>query len=631
MIRAIGFSGCNSYIDSNGAPLWALLDLSRFNVFIGENNSGKSRFVRRIINEKECLLISGDVGDASGYIASCLRGIQATCESINRSRETANIDLSFNEAYEKLRTGDGYGLFELVYGSIVNWLNLESVKNNVKDRVKGFQNDIIMGLRNLELSLAEGAQSSMVGKSSINILNGKCFYIPVLRGIENFDTYFNKEILNPINEALLNRDQWRAVDEYAKSSEHIYGDKINKTYAVDKKFIFTAENLYEDIKRKLLGDEDERAQIKDFQDFISDMFYGGEGFTIYPRERKDSSGGYLAVKIGASKERALYDLGDGIKQMITILYKVFEYRKKEAVFIIEEPELNLHPGLQKKLIGILKSEIFEKHQFFIVTHSNHILESFVGYESCSVYKIKNTSKANNKFQIVRTDNHDYEILDLLGVSNISVMLANSLIFVEGLSDKIIIQKYLEVYFSEKKLDYQEGLHYSFAETGGGNIAHWNFIRNFSDRDIENIKASDFSRNSFVICDGDGGKKQNRKKKIEAMVGEENFFELPVREIENTISRSVLEKALFGASEPKIRKQYEENSEKNGYYNQRYIGTFIDNHYVLGKKIAASSGTISDKVNFALKVVSSIHAYSDLSDNARLLCDKIADFISRSNL
>ena len=629
MIRAIGFSDSNNYIDGNGAPLWALLGLSRFNIFIGENNSGKSRFVRRIINEKECLLIPGDADDTSGYISSCLRGIQATCESINSSRDMANIDLNFSEAYKKLRAGDGYGLFELVYGPIMNWLNLDSVKNNVKNRAKGFRDDIIRGLRNLELSLAEGAQPSMVGKSSINILNGKCFYIPVLRGIENFDAYFNKDILKPVNEALLNRDQWRAVDEYAKSSGHIYEDKINKTYTVDKKFIFTAENLYEDVKSKLLGDEDERSQIKEFQDFISNMFYGGEVFTIYPRERKNSSGSYLAVKIGTSKERAIYDLGDGIKQMITILYKIFEYRNKEAVFIIEEPELNLHPGLQKRLIEILKNKIFEKHQFFIVTHSNHVLESFVGVDFSSIYKVKNISRHNNKFQIIRTDDHDFEILDLLGVSNMSVMMSNSLIFVEGLSDKIIIQKYLEVYFAEKKLDYQEGL-YSFAETGGGNIAHWNFIKKYSDRDIETIKVSDYSRNSFVICDGDGKGKRGRKEKIEAMVGKENFFELPVREIENTISRSVLEKALFGASEPKIKKQYEENSEKNGYYNQRYIGKFIDSHYALDKKMAVGSGTIGDKINFALKMASNIHSYGDLSDSAKLLCDKIADFIARSN-
>ena len=64
-------------------------------------------------------------------------------------------------------------------------------------------------------------------------------------------------------------------------------------------------------------------------------------------------------------------------------------------------------------------------------------------------------KRNNTFKVINTTAKDIEILDLLGVNNSSVFLSNCTIWVEGISDKILISKYLNVYMSQKNNKYKE--------------------------------------------------------------------------------------------------------------------------------------------------------------------------------
>jgi predicted ATPase len=45
---------------------------------------------------------------------------------------------------------------------------------------------------------------------------------------------------------------------------------------------------------------------------------------------------------------------------------MFVHKDEETTFFIEEPELNLHPSLQRKLIEVMLSPAFGKQQFFIV-------------------------------------------------------------------------------------------------------------------------------------------------------------------------------------------------------------------------------------------------------------------------
>lgn len=629
MIRAIEINAPSNYIDEFNNPLFAIYDLNRMNIFVGENNSGKSRFIRTALLGKTSIPITDTLSnDFKRRFDNSLNNILNIWRYIKQNQNIK--DIPFDESIIKTSkdSDDYYEIYKHITEAVHIWFNSVQKDRTTQDYYSQLSSHIV------GLSQALLAKSDAYGtqKPITEIYKNKCFYIPVLRGIENFDSYFDKTSLTPLNDALLNKKQWRAVDDYTNNSKQIYQNKISVAYGIDKSCIFTAENLYEEIRDKLLGEESRRQQVKDFQDFISETFYGGDGFTIIPRQQKNAQEiikEFLSVKIGQSPERPIYDLGDGIKQMITILYKVFERKDDEAIFFIEEPEINLHPGYQRKLMQILQSDTFSKHQFFIVTHSSHIIESSLANTKISIYKTINLNKKNSQFKIIKTTNHDLEILELLGISNGSVFMANCLIFVEGISDKIIIQKYLEVYMQEKNLDFKEDVHYAFAETGGGNIAHWDFLKDINDEDIATIHASSFSNRSFIICDNDGNKKKERKEKLKQMVGEQYFYELPVREIENTIKRDVLERTLFNSGEIRLKKQYNE-SNNSGYYNQNCIGKFIDNHYDLEKKYSSASGSIKNKKQFAKDVVSNINTINDLSETSIELCEILTNYIQSAN-
>ena len=85
---------------------------------------------------------------------------------------------------------------------------------------------------------------------------------------------------------------------------------------------------------------------------------------------------------------------------------------------------------------------FPKHQFFITTHSNHIIDLYNGTDNISIYKFKNSNKEKSRFYMERVLPNDVSILDEIGAKNSSVFMSNCTIWVEGISDKIYLTKYL---------------------------------------------------------------------------------------------------------------------------------------------------------------------------------------------
>lgn len=121
-------------------------------------------------------------------------------------------------------------------------------------------------------------------------------------------------------------------------------------------------------------------------------------------------------------------------------------------------------------------------------------------------------------------------------------------------------------------------------------------------------------------------KEKRKGK---QIFKENYYELTVREIENTISKQVLDRTLFNGQEIKYKKEFEQKDYTN---KEVYMGRFIDEHYELKRKYSSKngSGTISRKLEFSKNIVKNIESYDDLTEQAKNLCGKIFEFIEKSN-
>lgn len=608
MIKAIKVQkqNDNTYFDENENRLVYLSSLNRINIFIGENNSSKSRLLRELIKQDNDAYLR-DVENSTGINKARTRLINGI-DNFNKLAIQKGKDELVFDIHNKI---DPMELFLECVKQVV------SAKYNVEvdNQLKQLLDSVTQSIANLESSFIPS-----IRYANQKELKAK-MYVPVLRGIESFHNYYGSKSENIIDDVRMTKNERTALEEYKNSVKDIYRSKISKVYGVDENLIFTGENLYEEIMNKLLGKEQDRRFVSEFQSFISMHFYEGQAFQLFPQKE----GGYLNVKIGKTAERPLHDLGDGIKQIICMLYKVFEFRNQEAIFFIEEPEMNLHPAYQRKLIEILQNDEFEKAQFFITTHSNHFVDSCFNHESISIFKFININNKNNRFKIIKTTKGDIELLNLLGVNNSSVFMANSTIWVEGLSDKIYIKKYLQVYMESRGgKQYVEDVDYSFVEYGGNNIVHWSFV---PDETIHEINVSGITNRLFLIADNDNDKKKRRKEKLRSILGD-CFYELTVREIENTIKPSVLEKTLF--SDGNIITTGRTNCKNKTYIdNQAKVFEFVDEHYVTDIKYwDEKRGATQSKIDFAKRVVENINSVEDLSAEAVSLCEAICAFLDR---
>lgn len=614
MIKAVEITGVeNIYKNKYDNDLKYLYSLNKVNIFIGENNSGKSRLLRYLITSDKVVNISGPFSDEE--TKSFKKSKSNFLVSINKYNNISEKKIILPQNVIELDDANFY----CEASDYINSLKINSsniLNPNVKEQYKSIKlyldemHNYIVKEKNFHINET---------LKSLDII-----YIPILRGIELFNNYYELTHEKELDTIQMTASQRNAIEEYKLNSKHVYLNKVSKAYNINTKIIFTAEDLFDDIKDKLLGEEKDRKFVKDFENFISKEFYNDEGFTIIPQLKK----GYLNIKIGNGEERALHELGDGIKQLITIFYKMYDKKNNSTIFFIEEPELNLHPGYQRLFINILQNcKEFKDQQFFITTHSNHIIDCCLDYTNTSIYKFINSNKKNNSFKVVNTSSKDIEVLELLGVKNTSVFISNCTIWVEGISDKILISKYLEVYLKGKNtVQYKEDINYAFIEYGGNNITHWAFIDN---KDISTINASGISNRCYIILDNDNDSptKVKRKRNLKKAF-KDKYYELKVREIENTISRKVLEKTLFPNGNIKYSKLYEGQAYAT---KEVYMGSFIDKHYELSRKYGSkSTGTIINKLEFSKKIAENIKNTDDLTIPIKNMCEKLYKFIEESN-
>ena len=582
-------------------------ELSKTNVFIGENNSGKSRFLRYLFKTDFYSLSDEGFTQFINKIDQIIRSNRYS----NAIYDTYYTDLLSNK--EK---------FNKICGKIT-----KDPTSYVYIQGQFFQ---------LLRSICE-----------TNTLNNK-FYFPIIRGTKDYKTIINNKLQIFLKSAnsIQNKD---AINHYISllnlqsdglESFDIYNDIITHEYFNDyediKEKILTGGKLYNEIKSMLLGDGSQRKVIEEFQKFLQENFFSNyDKVQLIPNEEKK----VLYVKIG-NDERAIYDWGDGTQQLIVILYSLYKHKGETGkLFFIEEPEMYLHPGILRKFIEVINSDVFENHQYFITTHSNIVLDTSADTNiKMSIFKFKKVSNINNNdgkpFLVEQCNNGDVSLLNELGVRNSSVFLSNCSIWEEGITDRLYLKHYLELYckkYPDKKVC-RENIDYTFIEYGGGNVVHFNFDEKIDDSN--SINAKYINNKIFLIADNDntkpGTKKASRKEKYSALL-KDNFYELPVTEIENLITFETLKEILINQNPDKEEEICEALSNKKQFSNKK-LGKFIDELFPAGdiKKYAAESGTIKNKLEFCKEAINVMNDYDKLSKEAKTLTKKIYEFISNNN-
>jgi len=244
---------------------------------------------------------------------------------------------------------------------------------------------------------------------------------------------------------------------------------------------------------------------------------------------------------------SLSHTGSGLKTIILVL--IFLYLTPSAdkqklsnyVFGFEELENNLHPALLRRLLLFLRQKAIEDNFIiFITTHSNVAIDLFSRDKNAQIIHVTHDSeKATVK--TIKTYIENKGVLDDLDVRASDLLQSNGIVWVEGPSDRLYINRWISL-LTDGML--QEGVHYQCVFYGGRLLAHLSSEDpSFMSNDWVSVLR--VNSNSVIVMDSDMknqhsdiNRTKNRiKAEIDSMSG--LAWVTQGREIENYIPSDVI--------------------------------------------------------------------------------------------
>lgn len=198
-----------------------------------------------------------------------------------------------------------------------------------------------------------------------------------------------------------------------------------------------------------------REAIANLNEFCSRVF--GQRTNVWPRPD-----GRVLASIGSEAGRSVSELGLGVAQIIVIGASLAAVAGP-PILLLEEPEVCLHPGLQRALMRELAAR---DQQTFVTTHSNHLLDAV---SDTRIFHVQYDA-ATDRRSVSAFDRLDLAVLADLGVTAGSIAAANTVLWVEGPSDAIYLRYWLSLHEATRHL--REGEDYTFAFHGGALLAHF---------------------------------------------------------------------------------------------------------------------------------------------------------------
>ena len=211
------------------------------------------------------------------------------------------------------------------------------------------------------------------------VQSSKRCYVPMMRGMR-------PPLITPLS--VLNNETEK--DLYERRTFHDYfKEKILQRGFLDENdtrhMIFSGLGLYGDLRSRLLAKTQTiRDSVRKYEQFLSSYFFACQEVILIPVEEGNND--VVHIKIGSKEERPIYDLGDGMQSLIICTYPIVTETEPGSLFFLEEPDLCMHPSLQRTFLEVLKTYHRKMgHQFFITTHSNHLLDLLEDNELVSIF------------------------------------------------------------------------------------------------------------------------------------------------------------------------------------------------------------------------------------------------------
>lgn len=275
------------------------------------------------------------------------------------------------------------------------------------------------------LHVFEGDNSlrAQVGKAALQI---PIIYLPVNRAASGFSSAVSLSGYN-------DHDQKRASDAASsRSGSNIVSLAIGR---MAQRYRLLQEDSNVDARTKFREDKN----LRELSIELEELGYTWELVTIDPLNnsydvRLTKQGSSFLVSAASSGER----------ELLTYLFAIFALNVRNAVIIVDEPELHLHPRWQIALFGL-----FEKlsratgNQFVIATHSPTFISP------ASIQYVSRVYSENQRSNIVRLSasslpnaKHLFNIVN--SENNERVFFTDTVILVEGLHDRIVFERVLDI-------------------------------------------------------------------------------------------------------------------------------------------------------------------------------------------
>ena len=639
--------GLEDYSSDNRKDFEKVIEFRRLNFFIGKNNTGKSKFLRALFAEQEEFsFIAENISNLKFYQE--LRSL--ITPEIYKIEEDKSTRAKISKKIDDKNLSEIFEIFSNFEKEKYIETNFFNKNKNLLDHFRSLRlNDATYAITQEDKDLIPSTLKKLfyeINKLMIRaeIKHRHKFYIPILRGMRPL-TLEKNDTANPYI--------GRTFKDYFEKNEieiFSFQEIMEKNFSNFINAIISGEEFYRTLQEYTHGESKEWEKIEKYQQLLSTYFFDNKTIKLIPKRNDD----VIHIKISNDEQLPIYLLGDGLQQAIILTYKAFIEQDQSYAFFIEEPELHMHPGMLRQLMNFYLNET--KHYYFFTTHSNHLLDMVD--ESDEVIIQKFTKTADGKFQINRCDK-DRDLLAALGVKPSSVYLANCTIWVEGITDRLYIAKYMQQYLEELEEDDEElyikyrrfmpNYHYAFVEYAGGNIAHWSFDEIDADQEADRgLSAKRIASDMLLIADGDNKGKADRVETLEKELKPNALHFLECKEIENTLPTNIIiatAKDKFSRMQNDTKDGFDietlDSTTLNFYHPSNGIGRILDNNIRLagtktkdGKTkycFGESSGTIKDKLGFCRLALSMMEQESwELTSSAKALCEKIFQHIERCN-
>lgn len=293
------------------------------------------------------------------------------------------------------------------------------------------------------------------------------------------------------------------------------------------------KNLAE-LQHPVFSKQEDQQKFNSINEFVRTVLENESATLDIPHDKSD-----ILVRMDG-KTLPLSSLGTGIHEVIILASAATLL--ENSILCVEEPELHLHPLLQRKLIQYLASDK-TSNQYIFTTHSAHLLDT----EDAEIFHVRNIN-GKTTVEAISSTKDKSRICHDLGYKASDILQANCLIWVEGPSDRIYLNHWL------KSVDETlvEGIHYSIMFFGGRLFSH---ITANDNEDVEQelndfISVRKLNRHSCIFFDSDkdsptkriNNTKQRLKKEFDE--GEGFAWVTAGRETENYVNPDHIEECVI---------------------------------------------------------------------------------------